>query len=59
MAKYSALDSNGRIQDFQRKYDCEAVYYAKSNHFQCLIKVRSFIKSSPIATLLPFKKEGY
>jgi hypothetical protein len=59
MAKYSALNASGRIFDYERKNVDEAVQYAKDNHFQCLIKVRSFQKPSPIATILPFKKEGY
>ena len=59
MAKYTALDSVGRISDFQRKNDSEAVCHATNNHFQCLIKIRSFNKPSPLYTILPFKKEGY
>ena len=59
MANYTALDSTGRIQDIVCKSDKDAIEIVKAWHYKCLIKVRSFTNSSPIATILPYKAEGY
>ena len=59
MAKYTALNSTGRITDFVAKSDIEAIIRAYKENFKCLIKVRSFLKSSPVYTLLDWKEEGH
>jgi hypothetical protein len=57
--KYSTLDSDGKIYDFHAESDEAAILIALNNRVKCLIRVRSFIKSSPIYTLLPWRESGY
>lgn len=57
--KYSAIDCMGKVIDFERPSDSKAIAFAKEWHLRALIKVKSFAKPVPLATLLPYKAEGY
>ena len=59
MAKYSAINNLGGISDFVEKSDNLAILRAYRQHYKCLIKVKSFIKPSPIYTILHYKNLGY
>ena len=59
MKKYSALDSNGSIYDFTAKSDSEAITIALNKRVKGLIRVKSFVKSSPMYTILPWRESGY
>ena len=59
MRKYTGLNSTGGIRDFTAKSDEDAIIIARQDNLKCLIRVKSFVRSSPIYTILPYREEGY
>ena len=59
MKKYSALDSKGSIYDFCARSDEAAIQIALKEKVKCLIRVKSFQKSSPLYTILAYNEKGH